>query len=320
MQILGIDAMGGDLGSHVVFKGLKKVLKQHPTIHFNIYLTAAEKHTAEQILKPHHQQISLIECEQSIHMTDKAIKLLHDKQNSTLACALQALKKQQIAGVFSMANTGAMVVLAKQILGLFPNLKRPALAAQLPTANKPLWALDLGANTQTSVQQLCEFAYLGVAWQRICGIKNPQLALLNIASEPDKGPPQIKKAAKQLQQSIKNLFAGYCEADQLWQGYYDILISDGFSGNIALKSAEGMQRLLKTKSQNKNQYNTEELNTHAAALLLGVQGLVVKSHGASNEQNISIALDYFVKQAAGFNVKIFIHEYICLQKNQDSLT
>lgn len=318
MQVLGIDAMGGDLGSHVVFMGLKKVLKQYPQTHFKVYLTADTKAAAQQIFKPYCQQVSLIESAQYISMNDQVLDVLRHKKHSTLASALQALKQQDISGVFSVGNTGAMVALAKRILGTFPQLKRPALAASLRGEKKTVLALDLGANTQAQAQQLYEFAQLGVAWHQGCSIPCTKLALLNMASEAGKGPVYVQQAAALLAQNMPELFVGYCEANQIWQTDLDILICDGFAGNIALKSAAGVRRMLRGKEQQlkqNKQGDTSLLAYQSAALLLGVRGLVVKAHGASDEQNIVQALDYFVRQASNYDVKKIIQAYICLQKN-----
>lgn len=329
--------MGGDLGSHIVFESLKNILKRHQDVCFNVYLCPSDKVLANQTLEAYFNRIKLVECPQCVEMTDQPLDVLRHKKQSSLAYALQAVKQGCVSGVFSMGNTGAIVALARQILGTLPEVHRPALASHLPTNNKPLLTLDLGANPDAQARQLCEFAELGVAWYRSCGLQSPKVALLNIASEPNKGPERVRDAAEALSNSMPDLFVGFCEADQMWQGNVDILVADGFAGNIALKSAEGIRRMIKFKwKQQLEQRHPDGFiqsllpkklgktlypwpKNHAGALLLGVQGLVVKAHGAGRLNAVSSALDYFIAQAQKYDTQHFVKEYLCLQKNKGAI-
>lgn len=337
MLTLGVDAMGGDLGSHLIFEGLKEALKRHSDVSFKVYCGCSDKTQAEQILNAYTNRIELIACPQFVEMTDNPIDVVRHKKQSSLACVLRAAKEQEVAGAFSLGNTGAIVALARQILGTLPEVHRPALASHLPTNNKPLLTLDLGANPDAQERQLCEFANLGVAWYRSYGLRSPKVALLNIASEPNKGPERVRYAAASLAEFMPDLFVGFCEADEMWKGDIDILVADGFAGNIALKSAEGIRRMIKSKwKQQLEQRHPDGLmnsllpkklsktlypwpKNHAGALLLGVQGLVVKTHGASRLNAISSALDYFIGQAKKYDAQRFVDEFLCLQKNKDAI-
>jgi glycerol-3-phosphate acyltransferase PlsX len=230
-----------------------------------------------------------------------------------MGIAIDLLKQGRAAAAVSSGNTGALMAMAKLSLRMLPGIDRPALAARLPTlGDTDMVMLDLGANTECDARNLVQFAIMGAAYARTAlDIPHPRVALLNIGSEDMKGTDEIRDAAAQLRATpaVDMQFNGFIEGDRLSRGEVDVVVCDGFSGNIALKTAEGtarfvadlLKRAFRSSVRSKlgfliSRPATELLrdhldpNNHNGAVFLGLNGIVVKSHGGATDRGVATAI------------------------------
>jgi len=218
--------------------------------------------------------------------------------------ALERLAAGRSSAVVSAGSTGALMALSRQVLGMLPAIERPALMAALPTAKNPVWVLDLGANIGVNAHRLLEFARLGDTSVRVLKNRRPRIGLLNIGHEPNKGPDVVREAARLIEGERGMDFGGFVEADQVFSGQVDLVVCDGFAGNVLLKSAEGMARLLfgafarelspwrarLVRAPLEQLYDKLDPSRHNGAPLLGVRGIVIKSHGGACEGGLASAI------------------------------
>ncbi|WP_420590932.1 phosphate acyltransferase PlsX [Bacterioplanoides sp.] len=315
MFTIAVDVMGGDLGPRVAFKACKKILRSHSDLHLIITLTADVLTEAEQYFSRHQSRVELIICDSFIAMSDQPARVLRHGKSSTMATALKQVKEQNAQGIISVGNTGALMVLSRSILGTMQGVSRPALATQLPTGGKPLLMLDLGANLSSSADQLCEFARLGAAWCKTRGERSPKVGLLNIGQEESKGTEEVQQAGQLLSDTMGQYYVGFREGDSIYSGDLDVLACDGFSGNVALKTSEGLagwvsKELSRVFDQSPAAWLLRPIwrqllkrvlkrftsTRYAGALLLGVDGIVVKTHGKSDEIAFYAAMNYLLEQ------------------------
>jgi glycerol-3-phosphate acyltransferase PlsX len=238
-----------------------------------------------------------------------------------MGMAINAVKDGQAHAAVSGGNTGAMMAMAKLALRTMPGIDRPALAALLPTlGEQDCVMLDLGANTECDAQNLVQFAVMGSAYARtVLGLKKPRVKLLNIGTEELKGTDELKEAAALLREAdyLPMKFEGFTEGDRLSRGDIDVVVTDGFSGNIALKTAEGTARFvtdllrraftssLRSKAGfalSRPALHTLKVhldpNNHNGAVFLGLNGLVVKSHGSANPKGVANAIGVAARMVA----------------------
>lgn len=240
--------------------------------------------------------LSFHPAREAIMMDDNPLLALRRKKQSSLCVGLRLLKEGKIDAFVSAGNTGALVSAAKMILGTFPGVMRPALLALMPTKKRPVAVLDVGANLQAKANQLVQFARLGESYQKARGIANPRIGILNIGSEASKGTSEIRLAYKELSKFPS--FAGNIEGKSVFDGEVDVLITDGFTGNVFLKTAEGIASLIldrlytripaESLKEIREQLDDLQRHLHYAehpgALLCGVKGTVVKCHGYSTPE------------------------------------
>lgn len=237
---------------------------------------------------------------------------LRQGRQSSMAVALEGVHDGLAAAAVSGGSSGALMVLARHILGMLPGIERPALMAAIPTAGGLTWMLDLGANLQVDAGRLVEFARLGhVALSTVSG-QSPRTALLNIGSEPGKGPDAIREAARILTNDDQIDYRGFIEADQVFEGRVELVVCDGFSGNVLLKSAEGAIRLMfgelkssfsgslcgyMARGRLKRLHDSLDPSRHNGAPMLGVRGTVIKSHGAATAEGLAHAINLAALEA-----------------------
>jgi len=251
-------------------------------------------------------------------MEDKPSQALRRAKTTSMGVAIDLVKQGKAGAAVSAGNTGALMAMAKLALRTMPGIDRPALAALMPSlgANDTVM-LDLGANTECDARNLVQFAVMGAAYARTAfDLESPRVALLNIGTEELKGTEEIRDAAAMLRGAthLPLQFTGFIEGNRLSRGDVDVIVCDGFSGNIALKTAEGTARfvadLLRRAFQSSTRSKigflisrpaTELLrhhldpNNHNGAVFLGLNGLVVKSHGGANEVGIDNAIGFAAK-------------------------
>jgi glycerol-3-phosphate acyltransferase PlsX len=312
---IAIDAMGGDIGPAVMVAGAARALAKRSDLNFILFGDEAAIR-AELRLKPHEalaRVSDVVHTPDVIAAEDKPTQAIRRAKTSSMGRAIAAVKSGEANAAVSAGNTGALMAMAKLALRTMPGIDRPALAALLPTLGEnDLVMLDLGANTEVDVRNLVQFAVMGAAYSRVVlDLERPRVQLLNIGTEELKGTDELKEAAAILRDAahLPMRFEGFIEGDKISRGDVDVVVTDGFTGNIALKSLEGTARfvtdLLKRAftSSIRSKFGflisrpaTELLrhhldpNNHNGAVFLGLNGLVVKSHGSANDKGIENAI------------------------------
>ena len=256
-----------------------------------------------------------------IAMDENPLVALRRKKEASICVGLRLLKEGKIDAFVSAGNTGALVTASKMILSPLPQILRPALLALIPTKKRPVAVLDVGANVQVKAAHLVQFAMMGAAYLRSRGVENPAIGMLNIGSEALKGTSDLRLAYRELQ-GLENppfRFAGNIEGKSVFDGDVDALITDGFTGNVFLKTAEGIANLildrlnaeLPQESLKKLGSQLTDLQRHLhyaeypGALLAGVRGIVIKCHGYSTPQAFVNAVRGAVDLAAEGFMEVF---------------
>lgn len=307
---IAIDAMGGDFGPRLVVCASVKSLEEHPRLRL---VLVGDSAIIESILaqcpQVDYSRLSIQHASESIAMDDLPAQALRTKSDSSMRVALQLVRDRQVQACVSAGNTGALMALAKHILHPLPHIERPAIMTALPTLNGETHLLDLGANVDVSAQQLVQFALMGSAAVQIQGVANPRVALLNVGREAIKGNQQVKQAAAQLQFMPDINYIGYVEGDGVFRGDADVVVCDGFVGNVLLKSSEGLATMIAARIKQRLgrgprawllawlaapllRVLRSELapGRYNGACLLGVDGVVVKSHGNASQQAFQAAI------------------------------
>ncbi len=283
--------MGGDTSPDQLFDA---VLQASQTLDSSLtFVVFATPDVIDRISYRKRPNIELYLTHDVVAMSDEPLAAVRHKKGSSLISGIRLLKKRQIAAFVSAGNTGALIAAATLSLSLKPGIKRPALLANLPTEKGFVAVLDVGGNISCKAHHLVQFAQLGATYQRISrGIARPRVGLLNIGVESQKGTKEVRQAYQILQEmgpASGMAFVGNIEAREVMQGNVDVLVTDGFSGNVLLKSIEGASTFIlhflaehlrgQTTDWLKElnvQFNTEE---QPGAILCGVEGIVVKCHG-----------------------------------------
>jgi len=310
---IAIDAMGGDNGPATMIAGAARALRKDSSLHFTFY--GDEAQVEAEIAK--HDGLSsgftVVHSPEAIEASEKPSQAIRRARTTSMGMAINAVKDGHADAALSGGNTGALMAMSKLALRTMPGIDRPALAALLPTLGETdVIMLDLGANTECDAQNLVQFAVMGAAYARcVLAISSPRVKLLNIGTEELKGTDELKDAAALLREAdyLPFSFDGFTEGDQLSRGGVDVVVTDGFSGNIALKTAEGtarfvtdlLRRAFKSSLRSKAGFALSrpalnllkvhlDPNNHNGAVFLGLNGLVVKSHGSANPKGVSNAI------------------------------
>jgi glycerol-3-phosphate acyltransferase PlsX len=294
---LAIDMMGGDTGVEATIPAVLKLIKQHPQILCQVYSLPGLCDSLKI-----YDQISVVTCPCQVEMDESPIRALKSKRESTLYQAILSVKQGESDAVVSSGNTGAMMVMARSILKMIAGVDRPALMKILPGKNTPVYLLDVGATVDTTISQLKGFALLGAsAFTAMESAAKPRVGLLSNGHEKIKGTQFLKDGYDELAQMSSINFHGYAEPQDIRSGEFDVIVTDGFSGNLVIKSFElmvyWMKDLVKAQMAKSvfhrvflkimflcnnswlSEINAEKYN---GAFFLGVGGVVIKSHGGSN--------------------------------------
>jgi glycerol-3-phosphate acyltransferase PlsX len=311
---IAVDAMGGDEGVRVMIEGAALARRRHDRFKF---LLVGDEPRIKAALETHPgmaEASEILHCEDVIEGDEKPSKALRRAKTTSMGLAVDAVKRGEAGAAVSAGNTGALMAISKLALRTMPGLDRPALAALLPTlGDNDVIMLDLGANRECDARNLVQFAIMGAAYSRIVtGISRPRTRLLNIGTEETKGTEDIQNAAEALRAAtgLEMQFEGYVEADKINRGECDVVVCDGFSGNIALKAIEGtarfvtdlLRRAFTSSIRSKvgflvSRPATELLkhnldpNNHNGAVFLGLNGVVVKSHGSADAKGVANAVE-----------------------------
>ena len=308
---IAIDAMGGDHGPVVTLAGLSHSISTHPDLEATVFgsedkvLPFLKKYALLQS-----NRIDFIHTTETVKMDDKPAIALRSKKDSSMRRAIDAVKNGNCSACVSAGNTGALMGIARFVLKTMPGISKPAICGTMPGIKKSTKLLDLGANVDCSSEDLLGFAIMGSILARYTsGVERPTVALLNIGMEEIKGNEQIRKTSEILEDSNIN-YIGYVEGDDIFKGTVDVIVCDGFIGNIALKSSEGVAKMLSSIAREEYHKNLitkmsgllslPVLNNlkkrldprrHNGASLLGLKGTVVKSHGSADELSFANAIE-----------------------------
>ncbi|MGE3920171.1 MAG: phosphate acyltransferase PlsX, partial [Gammaproteobacteria bacterium] len=244
-RVIAIDAMGGDFGCSETIPAVLSVLPNHPDIRF--ILVGDEAEIKKFLPSTLNHRISIQHASETVAMDEPPAQALRFKKDSSMRVAINLVKEGIAHACVSAGNTGALMVTARFVLKTIPGIDRPAICAPMPTltTNKTVRVLDLGANVDCTPEQLFQFAVMGSTLAAaMSNIEKPKVALLNIGAEDIKGNEQVKQAAKLLEASQDLNYVGFIEADELLTGHVDVIVCDGFAGNIALKSMEGLAKII----------------------------------------------------------------------------
>ncbi len=303
LPIIAIDLMGGDHDPLGRLRAVKKFKAAYPQFAIKLFVNQDHFNKNHGDYQNLPNNVTIITAEHSISMDESPLIALRKKRLSSLSMAVKAVADDQADVVLTAGNSGALVAFAKYWLKSLAPIERPALATVLPGFPKPTLLLDVGAMLEYNAGDLYGLAEIGaqVAPHLLnCG-DNPEVALLNVGTEHIKGHDTVQQADRLLQESELN-YLGFCEGTHLFKGYADVICCDGFVGNIALKACEGLMQQLQQKPELKWwqkilpsrfwQFNDVNFNPaqYNGALLLGLDALVVKAHGNSDETDFYHAL------------------------------
>jgi len=314
--VIAIDAMGGDHAPDSVIAGVKSAERQHSDVRFLIFGDETKVRPFIEKYKLDAERYTFVHTPDYVASDEKPSAAVRSGRNSSLWLAIDAVKKGNASAVVSSGNTGALMAFSKLILGTMPGIHRPAIVTILPTRKSECVVLDLGANAECNARNLVEFAIMGEAYCRaVLKREKPTIGLLNIGSEDIKGRDEIRQAAQILRSSaLAEEFKGFVESDEIALGSVDVFVTDGFTGNIALKAIEGTARLmvgllkdvsarsflsklgfllaLPSLRQLKKKMDPGRYN---GAMLVGLKGISIKSHGGADAfgfaNAVNVAID-----------------------------
>ncbi len=310
--VISIDAMGGDHGPSVVVPAVARAVKEGLDARFLL-------HGAEPQLKEALAKFPALDGRVEIRHTDKVIssdekpaQAMRRGKGSSMWNAIEAVKTGEASACVSGGNTGALMAIAKLILRMSADMERPALVASWPTLKGRTAVLDVGANISADAQRLVEFAILGAAFHHAAhGSARPTVGLLNVGSEEEKGHEEVREAHRMLREmsALELDYRGFIEGDDIAKGTVDVVVTDGFTGNVALKTAEGLARFFRAQlratftsgpfawlggviasaalRRMASQFDTSSIN---GGPFLGLNGIVVKSHGGADTRGFATAI------------------------------
>jgi len=315
---VSIDAMGGDAGPGIVVDALVRSAQRHPGVKFLLHGDEAQ---LKVLLEKRPKLAPITEIRHSaerVRMEEKPSIALRRGRNTSMWRAIECVAKKEAEVAISAGNTGALMAMSMYQLGVIEGIERPAIAALWPTKKSQSIVLDVGANVGTSDEQLVDFAIMGAAFARaIFNVDRPSVGILNVGSEDVKGNDAVKGAAHILRNANLNMeYAGFVEGDDISEGEVDVIVTDGFTGNIALKTAEGIAKLiveflraaltssvfgklgaLIASGALKSLRRKLDPRASNGGIFLGLNGVVVKSHGGTDALGFASALDMAIGMA-----------------------
>ncbi len=315
---IAIDCMGGDKAPDIVISGASKVADKNKNVNFIFY---GDSNLIDHLIKKHpilSNRYSLVHTNEAISSDDKPSVALRRGVNSSMRLAIDSLKEGKSDAVVSAGNTGALMAISKVILRPLASINRPAIVTFIPNIKRTATVmLDMGANIDCDSDVLYQFAIMGHAFARtVLKIKNPTIGILNVGSEDLKGGDAVRNAATLIKESkIADSFYGYVEGDDICKGTVDVVVTDGFCGNITLKAIEGTAKMISEALKKglsssifakvgyllasrslKKVFKEIDPRFYNGAMLVGLSGIVVKSHGGTdaigfaNAINVAISL------------------------------
>jgi glycerol-3-phosphate acyltransferase PlsX len=315
---IALDVMGGDRAPEIVLKGANIARERYPNCHFLLYGDEAKMQALLARLPRLQKNSTICHTDVAIPSDMKPSQAVRLGRASSMAQAIQAVKDGKADAIVSAGNTGALMALSKMILGMVAGIKRPAIASYFPTKRGESIMLDLGANIDCTAQHLEQFAIMGhVFAQTAFHWEKPSIGLLNVGAEEQKGREEIRDAAAALEKNSALNYYGFVEGNDIAAGTVDVIVADGFTGNVALKTAEGtaslisefirqtfrasivasLGYLLAKRAFSKLRVRIDP-RRYNGAVLIGLNGISVKSHGGTDTFGFASAIDVAVDMVA----------------------
>jgi glycerol-3-phosphate acyltransferase PlsX len=309
-SVISIDAMSGDLGAEVVVRAANASLELHPNLELILVGDEAELKDLAIRIVGDNKRLSIKASTEVVGMSEGPADALRKKKDSSMRVAINLVKDGTAQACVSAGNTGALMATAKFVLKMLPGIDRPAIIAELPSIATSVHMLDLGANTLVSAEQLFQFAVMGsIVTGDIRSMERPRVALLNVGSEDTKGHDTVRDAAAIIKQSSLN-YVGFIEGNEIFSGRADVVVADGFTGNVALKAMEGtvglashylrqaftrnifakLQAILAGPVLRNLALQMDSRNYNGASLV-GLNGIVIKSHGGADAYAFKHAIE-----------------------------
>ncbi len=315
---VSVDAMGGDAGPSVVVAAIGRAVIRHPTVKFLLHGDEVELKPLFAKREKLLEKVEIRHAPERVKMEDKPSQIMRRGRNTSMWRAIECAANKEADVVVSAGNTGALMAMSMLQLRVIENIERPAIAALWPTKRGQSVVLDVGANVGTDADQLVDFAVMGEAFARaVLGLERPTVGILNVGAEDVKGNEAVKGAAAILRDATLPMeFHGFVEGDDIAEGTVDVVVTDGFTGNVALKTAEGTAKLVTYFLRSalsrsvfgrlgavlasgalgtlRRRLDPRALN---GGIFLGLNGFVVKSHGGADELGFASALDMAIDMA-----------------------
>ncbi len=313
MKTIALDAMGGDHGPTIIVPSAIRILKTHPDVKL---ILVGKKEIIEPLLgakgKDFAGRLEIQHASEEVAMDESPSQALRTKKNSSMRVAINLVKEGRAQACVSAGNTGALMATARYVLKTLPGVDRPAIIATFPTKkNREVRVLDLGANIEASPDNLFQFAVMGsILAMASDNIQNPTVGLLNVGEEEIKGNELVKAANDLFEKSDAINYIGYVEGNSIFDCIADVVVCDGFVGNITLKACEGISELIAQYAKEafkevwwaklaaipaipifKRLIKRVDPERHNGATLIGLNGIVVKSHGRANETAFAYAVE-----------------------------
>ncbi|MDG7056426.1 MAG: phosphate acyltransferase PlsX [Wolbachia endosymbiont of Meromenopon meropis] len=318
--VIALDAMGGDFAPLSVIQGasffLGNLIDPSIKVFFRIYGNQREISPLLLKYKNVSNNSEFTHCSDNVLANDKPSFALRYRKDSSMKAAIEAVKDCKASGMVSSGNTGALMAISRFVLGTLPNIYRPAIVSVCPTKTKSIILLDLGANVDCNADVLFQFALMGSVFAKIAlNVEDPEIALLNIGTEEVKGSDSVRGAFELLKTAPSINFKGYIEASEFLEGNVDVIVADGFVGNVMLKTAEATASALinLVKHEIFSSWTAKMLigiilpkskvdkalmrfnpQIRSGAMFLGLNGIVIKSHGNSDSISFAHAIKFAV--------------------------
>ncbi len=319
---IAVDAMGGDEAPRMVVRGVRLAATRRPNVDFILFGDEpALRPLAKRYRRVLGKRLRIVHTDDVVGAEDKPSVALRRGRRSSMRLAIDAVGAGEADALISAGNTGALMAMARLSLRMLPEIDRPAIAGVFPTRRGESVFLDLGANIECDADNLVDFAVMGAVFAHtVLGRVDPTIGLLNVGYEELKGHDELREAAARLREAEKPpyVYHGFVEGDDLAKGTTDVIVTDGFTGNVALKTAEGVSQLygdfLKRALRNswrgrlgyllaRSAFHTlrEKVDPrrHNGAMFLGVNGTVVKSHGGTDSLGFATAIEVAIDMVAG---------------------
>lgn len=342
LKRIAVDVMGGDYGPSVTVPAALKSLAAHSELFLVLVgdRSQIEEHLSRSPIQLR-QRLEIVHTSLNIGNNTKPESVLRKYKDSSMYLCVDMVKDKRVDACVSAGNTGALLLTGRHLLKTIPGISKPAIIATVPvpTSNRRCYLLDVGANINTDANQLVEFAVMGsVLASALDGIAQPRIGLLNIGQEEYKGTEQIRLAAQLLEKLSFLNYIGFVEGNEIFSGRVDVVVCDGFVGNVTIKTSAGVVKVISKLLQEKTLKNwltriagkiaspllrplTDQINParYNGASLLGLQGIIVKSHGNALTDGFFYAIEQAVKEVID-NVPELISQKMAILLASDRVT